>query len=123
MILVAPFAVGFSAYLNVAGRLDLRGVLFYLAVFMLTVLLPKLVRLRCCSRFHTSWWAVSFPLAAMTLAALKFSIEQRVAGTGIRTRHARFHDLGHPVAGPAHEHGHRPGRTARIDALTLTVRC
>ncbi|MDM0051558.1 SLAC1 anion channel family protein [Variovorax sp. J22R115] len=77
MILVAPFAVGFSAYLNVAGQLDLFAeLLFYLAVFMLAVLLPKLVRLRSCSPFHTSWWAVSFPLAAMTLAALKFSIEQ-----------------------------------------------
>ncbi|MDM0106984.1 SLAC1 anion channel family protein [Variovorax sp. J22R24] len=77
MILTAPFAVGFSAYLNVAGRLDLFAeLLFYLAVFMLAVLLPKLVRLRSCSPFHTSWWAVSFPLAAMTLAALKFCIDQ-----------------------------------------------
>ena len=77
MILVAPFAVGCSAYLNVAGRLDLFAeLLFYLAVFMLAVLLPKLVRLRSCSPFHTSWWAVSFPLAAMTLAALKFSMER-----------------------------------------------
>ncbi|MEJ8850853.1 SLAC1 anion channel family protein [Variovorax rhizosphaerae] len=77
MILVAPFAVGFSAYLNVAGRLDLFGEsLFYLGVFMLAVLLPKLLRLRSCSPFHTSWWAVSFPLAAMTLAALKFSVER-----------------------------------------------
>jgi tellurite resistance protein len=79
MILVAPFAVGFSAYLNVAGRLDLFGEsLFYLGVFMLAVLLPKLLRLRSCSPFHTSWWAVSFPLAAMTLAALKFSVERPV---------------------------------------------
>ncbi|MET0542026.1 MAG: SLAC1 anion channel family protein [Variovorax sp.] len=77
MILVAPFAVGFSAYLNVAGRLDLFGeALFYLAVFLLAVLLPKLLRLRRCSPFHTSWWAVSFPLAALTLAALKFCAER-----------------------------------------------
>lgn len=77
MILVAPFAVGFSAYFGVAGRLDLFAeLLFYLAVFMLAVLLPKLVRLRSCSPFHTSWWAVSFPLSAMTLAALKFCIEK-----------------------------------------------
>ncbi|MEJ8857296.1 SLAC1 anion channel family protein [Variovorax robiniae] len=77
MILVAPFAVGFSAYLNVAGRLDLFGEsLFYLAVFMFAILCPKLLRLRSCSPFHTSWWAVSFPLAALTLAALKFCIER-----------------------------------------------
>jgi len=77
MILVAPFAVGFSAYLEVAGRLDLyASSLFYLAVFMFAVLVPRLVRLRSAAPFHTSWWAVSFPLAAMTLAALKFSIHQ-----------------------------------------------
>ena len=77
MILVAPFAVGFSAYLEVAGRLDLyASSLFYLAVFLFAVLVPRLVRLRSASPFHTSWWAVSFPLAAMTLAALKFSIHQ-----------------------------------------------
>ena len=40
------------------------------------MLLPKLIRLRSASPFHTSWWAVSFPLAAMTLAALKFAMHQ-----------------------------------------------
>ena len=35
MILMAPFAVGFSAYLSVAGRVDLfASSLFDLAVFM-----------------------------------------------------------------------------------------
>ena len=77
MILVATFAVGFSAYLEVAGQLDLfASSLFCLAVFMLAVLLPKVIRLRSASPFHTSWWAVSFPLAAMTLAALKFAQRQ-----------------------------------------------
>jgi len=77
MILMAPFAVGFSAYLEVAEHLDLyASSLFYLAVFMFAVLVPKLIRLRSASSFHTSWWAVSFPLAAMTLAALKFALHQ-----------------------------------------------
>ncbi|HEX3138790.1 MAG TPA: SLAC1 anion channel family protein, partial [Rhizobacter sp.] len=77
MILMAPFAVGFSAYLTVAGRLDLFAAsLFYLAAFMFAVLVPKLVRLRRGTSFHTSWWAVSFPLAAMTIAALKFCVHQ-----------------------------------------------
>ncbi len=77
MILVAPFAVGFSAYLNVTRRLDLfASSLFYLAVFMFFVLAPKLLRLRSSSAFGLSWWAVGFPLAAMTNASLKFSIHQ-----------------------------------------------
>jgi tellurite resistance protein len=77
LILVATFAVGFSAYLDVAGRFDLyANALFFLAVFMFAVLLPRLVRLRTASPFHTSWWAVSFPLAALSVAALKFATEQ-----------------------------------------------
>jgi len=77
LILVATFAVGFSAYLDIAGRLDLyASALFFLAVFMFAVLVPKLVRLRSASPFHTSWWAVSFPLAAMSVAALKFAVYQ-----------------------------------------------
>jgi tellurite resistance protein len=77
MILVATFAVGFSAYISVVGRVDLfASLLFYLSVFMFTVLVPKLLRLRSGTPFHTSWWAVSFPLAAMTNAALKFAMHQ-----------------------------------------------
>jgi len=77
LILVATFAVGFSAYLSVVGRVDLfASSLFYLSVFMFTVLVPKLVFLRIASPFHTSWWAVSFPLAAMSNAALKFNLHQ-----------------------------------------------
>ena len=77
LIFVATFAVSFSAYLSVVGRLDLfASSLFYLAVFMFAVLVPKLLFLRSASPFHTSWWAVSFPLAAMANAALKFNLHQ-----------------------------------------------
>ena len=77
LILVATFAVSFSAYLSVVGRVDLfASSLFYLAVFMFAVLVPKLLRLRSDTPFHTSWWAVSFPLAAMSNAALKFAVHQ-----------------------------------------------
>ena len=77
LILVATFAVSFSAYLGVVGRVDLfASSLFYLAVFMFTVLVPKLLRLRSVMLFHVSWWAVSFPLAAMSNAALNFAVRQ-----------------------------------------------
>jgi len=77
LILVATFAVAFSSYLSVAGRVDhFASSLFYLAVFMFTVLVPRLLWLRSGMPFHASWWAVSFPLAAMANAALKFSIHQ-----------------------------------------------
>jgi tellurite resistance protein len=77
MILVATFAVGFTAYSSVAGRADLfASSLFLLAVFMFAVLVPRLLRLRGSTPFHVSWWAVSFPLAAMANAALKFAVHQ-----------------------------------------------
>lgn len=73
MILVAPFAVGFSAYVNVAGQIDMFALgLFYLALFMFAVLLPVLLSLPACP-FRISWWAVSFPLAALTIASLKIA--------------------------------------------------
>ena len=78
LIFVATFAVSFSAYLSVVGRVDLfASSLFYLAVFMFAVLVPKLLLLRSTTPFHTSWWAVSFPLAAMSNAALKFNLYQQ----------------------------------------------
>jgi tellurite resistance protein len=77
LILVAPFAVGFSAYVNVAGEVDLFAYgLFYLALFMFAVLLPKMLTLPSCCPFRTSWWAVSFPLAALTIASLKVAALQ-----------------------------------------------
>ena len=78
LIFVATFAVSFSAYLSVVGRVDVfASSLFYLAVFMFAVLVPKLLLLRSTTPFHTSWWAVSFPLAAMSNAALKFNLYQQ----------------------------------------------
>jgi len=77
LILVAPFAVGFSAYMNVAGQADLFAYgLFYVALFLFAVLLPKILMLPACCPFKTSWWAVSFPLAALAIASLKVAVLQ-----------------------------------------------
>jgi tellurite resistance protein len=75
LILVAPFAVGFSAYVVTTGAIDLfaRG-LFAIALFLLAVLLPKLARLGRACPFRVSWWGVSFPLAAAAVAALRVAI-------------------------------------------------
>ncbi len=76
MILIAPTAIGFSAYLNVAGQVDLfASALFSIACFLFAVLLPRLIHLRGRMPFHASWWAVSFPLAAFANAALKFAAQ------------------------------------------------
>ncbi len=74
LILVAPFAVGFSTYLVTAGQVDLVAQsLFMLTLFMLAVLLGRLRHLPRCCPFRVAWWAVSFPLAASAIAALRFA--------------------------------------------------
>ncbi len=74
LILVAPFAVGYSTYTLTAGHTDLFAeALFMLTLFMLAVLLGQLRNLALCCPFRVSWWAVSFPLAACSIAALRFA--------------------------------------------------
>lgn len=74
MILMAPFAVGFSSYVSLTREVDLFATgLFCMATFMFAVLVPKLLRVRSTTPFHVTWWAVSFPLAAMANAALRFA--------------------------------------------------
>ena len=74
LILVAPFSVGFSTYVVTVGRIDLFAEsLYFLMLFVLSVLLGRLRVLRQCCPFRVTWWAVSFPLAASAIAALKFA--------------------------------------------------
>ena len=74
LILVAPFAIGFSAYVTTTGQVDLFAQsLYMLTLFMLAVLLGRLRRLARCCPFRISWWAASFPLAASAVAALRFA--------------------------------------------------
>ncbi len=79
-ILVAPPAVGFLSWAALTGgALEPMGrVLFYGALF-LTLLLATLVRQFLRVPFAVSWWAYTFPLAAMTVATLEFG--HKVGGT------------------------------------------
>lgn len=69
-ILIAPPAVGFLAYINLTGELDaFAQVLFNFALFLTILLLsqlPRFIRLP----FFLSWWAYTFPLAAMSIASM-----------------------------------------------------
>ena len=77
LILVAPFAVGYSAYTLTVGQADLFAeALYMLMLFMLAVLLGQLRHLAVCCPFRVSWWAVSFPLAAVSIASLRFAATQ-----------------------------------------------
>lgn len=72
IILIAPFEVGFLAYVNVTGRVDMfAALLFYFGLFLFIVLATKVFRRGI--PFGASWWAVSFPMAALSNAALKYA--------------------------------------------------
>ncbi|MGJ7605617.1 hypothetical protein ACSFA7_14855 [Variovorax sp. LT1R20] len=72
LILVAPFEVGFTAYVNLTGRVDLfAGLLFYFGLFLFVVLAPKVFKRSV--PFGAGWWAISFPLAAMVNAGVVYA--------------------------------------------------
>ncbi len=69
-ILIAPPAVGFLSYVHLTGNLDaFARVLYYLALF-LTILLLTQYRYFFRLKFFLSWWAYSFPLAAVTIGTM-----------------------------------------------------
>lgn len=75
LILIAPFAVGTSTYAVVVGHVDLIAEgLYALSLFMLAVLFNRLRFMAVACPFKTSWWAVSFPLAATAIAGLRVAI-------------------------------------------------
>ena len=73
VILIAPPAIGFLGWTSLNSGLDpmarilMNSTLFFLVVVV--VQLPAILRLP----FSLSFWALSFPLAAATTAALRFS--------------------------------------------------
>jgi len=69
-ILIAPPAVGFLAYQSLTGDLDaFARVLYYSGLFLTLLLLTQVGRFARIE-FYLSWWAYSFPLAAITIATL-----------------------------------------------------
>jgi len=69
-ILIAPPAVGFIAYLRLAGELDaFARVLYYTGLFLTLLLFTQVSRFARLG-FFLSWWAYSFPLAAISIASM-----------------------------------------------------
>lgn len=69
-ILIAPPSVGFVAYLKLTGQVDVLANILYFSGLFFTLLLFVQVRSFLRLRFYLSWWAYSFPLAAITVASL-----------------------------------------------------
>ena len=76
VILIAPPAVAFVSYMLLVGGVDafahmlLSGA--YVFAILVLVQVPKLMRLP----FALSWWALSFPLAALTVASFVYGRAQ-----------------------------------------------
>jgi tellurite resistance protein len=68
-ILIAPPAVGFISYMKLAGDLDAFARILYFAGLFLTLLMLVQVKRFAKLQFFLSWWAYSFPLAAITIAS------------------------------------------------------
>ncbi|REE87469.1 tellurite resistance protein [Paenibacillus taihuensis] len=72
IILIAPFEVGFLSYVNFTQRIDaFASILFYFGLFMFVVLFSKVFKRGL--PFGASWWAVSFPMAALSNAAFLYA--------------------------------------------------
>lgn len=75
LILLAPFAVGFSAYVSLTGEVDrFASALYMLTLFLLAILAGRLRHLARSCPFRLSWWSVGFPLAAAASCALRYAV-------------------------------------------------
>lgn len=69
-ILIAPPAVGFLSYVRLTGGVDAFALVLYNSALFFTLLLLVQVKWFSRLKFFLSWWAYSFPLAAITIATL-----------------------------------------------------
>lgn len=69
-IFIAPPAVGFISYYHLVGGIDAFARVLYGVALFFTLLLLVQIRLFARLKFFLSWWAYSFPLAAITIATL-----------------------------------------------------
>ncbi len=70
-IFIAPPAVGFISYFRITnGSIDMISIILYFIAVITLLLLLFMFRLFDKKVFFISWWAYTFPLAAITIATL-----------------------------------------------------
>ncbi len=79
-ILIAPPAVGFIAYTKLTGEIEGPARILYYTGLFLTFLLLTQVRRFARLEFFLSWWAYSFPFAAITIGTLLMYDHTRLPG-------------------------------------------
>ncbi|PLX27726.1 C4-dicarboxylate ABC transporter [Candidatus Parcubacteria bacterium] len=71
-ILFAPPAIAFIAYIKLSSSFDVFArVLYYISMFLFVLIILQF-KMFLKIKFYLSWWAYSFPLAAVTIASLLF---------------------------------------------------
>ncbi len=78
-ILIAPPAVGFISYIKLNGDLDSFARILYFSGLFLTMLMLVQIKRFSKLKFFLSWWAYSFPMAAITIASFRmFELTQKL---------------------------------------------
>lgn len=78
-VFIAPPAVGFISWFNLTGGVDaFARVLYFTGLFFTLLLLVQFNYFRRL-KFFLSWWAYSFPVAAITIASLIMAQETGLA--------------------------------------------
>jgi tellurite resistance protein len=87
-ILLAPPAVGFISYIRLTASWDNFSVFLILITYFFLALLLTLYKSFTGLKYYISWWAFTFPLAAVTIAStLAYQVTYfaffRIAATGL----------------------------------------
>jgi tellurite resistance protein len=78
-IFIAPPAVGFISWFNLVGEVDAFARVLYFTGLVFTLLLAAQFNYFVRLKFFLSWWAYSFPLAAITIASFIMAEETGLA--------------------------------------------
>ncbi|HLZ16042.1 MAG TPA: hypothetical protein VKQ08_03345, partial [Cyclobacteriaceae bacterium] len=84
LLLAGPFALLYANYEQITGKQDLiADFFFYTSIFLLVLLGRKLVFSLSKVQFTITWWATSFPLAAITASSFRFASHSPLPGAHI----------------------------------------
>lgn len=87
-ILIAPPAVGFLSYMRLNGSIDNFSQVLYFSALFFTLLVFTQFRKFAKLQFFLSWWAYSFPIAAISIATMvMYEVTHKtfysIVGTGL----------------------------------------
>lgn len=80
MILIAPPAVAFTAWLRLTGEVGPFGHFLLASGYVFAALVTTQVKKLSKLPFALSWWALSFPIAALAIASFSYAHETDVDG-------------------------------------------